>query len=71
MARWNEYFQKLLNVPGDIVPEVLENIQQHSVNSVLVDKLTMDEMVRSINGLKDGKHPVNTEFQQKYGNTGR
>ena len=24
MARWSEYFQKLLNVPGDIEPEVLE-----------------------------------------------
>ena len=23
MARWSEYFQKLLNVPGDIEPEVL------------------------------------------------
>ena len=27
MARWSEYFQKLLNVPGDIEPEVLENIK--------------------------------------------
>ena len=27
MARWSEYFQKLLNVPGDIEPKVLENIQ--------------------------------------------
>ena len=27
IARWSEYFQKLLNVPGDIEPEVLENIQ--------------------------------------------
>ena len=26
IARWSEYFQKLLNVPGDIEPEALENI---------------------------------------------
>ena len=26
MARWSKYFQNLLNVPGDIEPEVLENI---------------------------------------------
>ena len=24
MARWSEYFEKLLNDPGDIEPEVLE-----------------------------------------------
>ena len=30
----------------------------------------MDEMVRAIKGLKDGKHQVETEFQQKHGNTG-
>ena len=51
MARWSEYFQKLLIVPGDIEPEVLENIQKHRVNTAL------DEMVRSIKGLKDGKAP--------------
>ena len=28
MARWREYFQKLLNVPGDIEPDVLENIKK-------------------------------------------
>ena len=27
----------------------------------------MGEMVRVIKGLKDGKHRVETEFQQKYG----
>ena len=31
MARWREYFQKLLNVPGDIEPKALENIQKRSV----------------------------------------
>ena len=70
MARWSEYFQKLLNVPGDIEPEVLENIQKRSVNTALDEKPTMDEMVRAIKGLKDGKAQVETEFQQKYGNTG-
>ena len=55
MARWSEYFQKLLNVPGDIEPGVLENIQNRSVNIALDEKLTMDEMVMAIKGLKDGK----------------
>ena len=57
MARWSEYFQKLLNVPWDIEPDVLENIQKHSVNTALDEKPTMDEEVRAINGLKDGKAP--------------
>ena len=57
MARWSEYFQKLLNVSGDIEPAVLENIQKRSVNTALDEKSTMDEMVRAINGLKDGKAP--------------
>ena len=57
MARWSEYFQKLLNVPGDIEPEVLECIQKRSVNAALDEKSTMDEMVRAIKGLKDGKAP--------------
>ena len=57
MARWSEYFQKLLNVPGGIEPEVLENIQKRSVNTALDEKPTMDEMVRAIKGLKDGKAP--------------
>ena len=26
MARWSEYFQQLLNVPGDIEAEALKNI---------------------------------------------
>ena len=30
----------------------------------------MGEMVRAIKGLKDGNNQVETEFQQKYGNTG-
>ena len=70
MARWSEYFQKLLNVPGDIEPEVLENIQKRSVNTAMDEKPTMDEMVSAIKGLKYGKAPGGDEFQQKYGNTG-
>ena len=57
MARWSEYFQKLLNVPGDIELEVLENIQKRSVTTALDEKPTMDEMVRAIKGLKYGKAP--------------
>ena len=34
---------------------MLENIQKRSVNTALDEKPTMDEMVRSIKGLKDGK----------------
>ena len=45
-------------VSGDIEPVVLENIQQHSVNTALDRKLTMDEMVRAIKRLKDGKAPA-------------
>ena len=57
MVRWSEYFQKLLNVPGNIESEALENIQKLSVNTALDEKLTMDEMDRAIRGLKDGKAP--------------
>ena len=49
---------------------MLENIHKRSINTALDEKLTMDEMVRAIKGLKDGKYEVETEFQQKYGNTG-
>ena len=55
MARWSEYFQKLLNVPGDTESEVLENKQKRNFNTALDEKPTMDEMVRAIKGLKDGK----------------
>ena len=55
MARWSEYIQKLLNVPWDIEPKVLENIQKRSVNTALDEKPTVDKMVRTIKGLNDGK----------------
>ena len=57
MARWSEYIYKLLNVPGDIEPEVLENIQKRSVITALDEKPTVDKMVRTIKGLNDGKAP--------------
>ena len=57
MARWSEYFKKLLNVPGDIEPVTLENIQKRIVNTALDEKPTMDEMVTASKGLKDGKTP--------------
>ena len=43
--------------PGDIEREVLENTQKRSVNTAMDEKPTMDEMVRAIKGLKDGKAP--------------
>ena len=46
------------------------NIQKCSVNTALHTKQTMDEMVRAIKGLNDGKKTVETGSQQKDGNTG-
>ena len=57
VARWSEHFQKLLNVPGDIDHEVLDNIPQRITKTSLDQILTMDEMARAIVGLKDGKAP--------------
>ena len=57
MARWSEHFQKLLNIPGDIDHEVLDNIPQRIINSSLDEIPTMDEMARAIAGVKDDKAP--------------
>ena len=57
VARWSEHFQKLLNVPGDIDHEALDNITQHIIKTSLDEIPTMDEMSRTITGLKDGKAP--------------
>ena len=70
MARWSEYFQKLLNVPGDIKPEMLENIQKPSVNTALDEKPTMIEMVRAIKGLKYGKAPGGDGIQAEVWKSG-
>ena len=56
------YIQKLLNVPGDIELEVLENIQKRSVNTALDEEPTMDKMVRAMKGLKDGNAPGGDEI---------
>ena len=57
MARWSEHFQKLLNVPGDIAHEALDNIPQRITTTSLDEIPTMSEMARAIAGLKDGKAP--------------
>ena len=57
MARWSEHFQKLLNVPGDIDHEALDNFQERITKTSLDEISTMDEMTRGIVGLNDGKAP--------------
>ena len=57
VARWSEHFQKLLNVPGDIDHEALDNIPQRIIKTSLDEIPTMDEMARANAGLKDGKTP--------------
>ena len=57
VARKREYFPKLLNVPGDIVRETLDNISQRITKTSLDEIPTMDEIARAIAGLKDGKTP--------------
>ena len=55
VARWSEHFQKLVNMPGDIDHEALDNNPQRITKTSLDDIPTMYEMVRAIAGLKDGK----------------
>ena len=55
VARWNDHFQKLLIVPGDIDHDALDNIPQRITKKSLDEIPTMDEMARAIAGLKDGK----------------
>ena len=57
IARWGELFQKLLNVPGDIDHEALDNIPQRITKTSLDDIPTMDERARAIASLKNGKAP--------------
>ena len=53
VARWSEHFQKLLNVPGDIDHEAMDNIIKKSLGDIP----TIAEMARAIAGLKDSKVP--------------
>ncbi|KAK2178131.1 hypothetical protein NP493_561g01051 [Ridgeia piscesae] len=57
VARWSEHFQKLLNLPGDIDHEAMDNIQQRITKTCLDEITTMDEMTRAIADLKDDKAP--------------
>ena len=57
VARWSEHFQKLLNVPGDIDHEALDNIPQRITKTSFDEIPTMAEMARTITGLKAGKAP--------------
>ncbi|KAK2179515.1 hypothetical protein NP493_484g03033 [Ridgeia piscesae] len=57
VTRWSEHFQELLNVPGDIDHEALDNIPQLITMACLDEVRAMDEMARAIAGLKDGKAP--------------
>ena len=57
VARWSEHFQKLLNVPGDINHEALDNIPQRITKTSLDEIPTMGEMARAIACLKDDKAP--------------
>ena len=57
VARLSEYFQKLINVPGNIDHEGLDNIPQRITKTSLDEISTMAEMARAIAGLKDGKAP--------------
>ena len=57
VARWSEHFQILLNVPGDIGHEALDNIPKRITKTSLDEIPTMAEMARAIAGLKYGKAP--------------
>ena len=57
VARWSDHFQNLLNVPGDINHEALDNISQRITKTSLDVIPTMDEMDRAITCQKDGKAP--------------
>ena len=56
-VRWSEHFQNLLNVPGDIDHEALDNIPQRITKTSLDEIPIMDELARAIAGLKDSKAP--------------
>ena len=55
VASWSEHFQKLLNVPGDIDHEALDNTPQRITKTSLDEIPTMAEMASTIAGPNDGK----------------
>ena len=57
LSRWAEHFQTLLNVPGDIDPSALDNIQQRPTIESLDETPTIDEVTKAIDAMKDGKAP--------------
>ena len=73
VARWSEYFQKLLNVPGDIDHEALDNIRQRIAKTILGEIANMAEMAKAIAGLEDDKAPggdgISAEVWKHGGNT--
>ena len=69
VARWNEHFQKKLNVPGDIDHEALDSIPQRITKTMLDEIPTIAEIARAIARLKDSKAPREMELLQKYGST--
>ena len=60
VARWSEHFQKLLNVPGDIDHEAMDNIPQRITKTSLDEIPTMAEGRRNLREM---------EFLLKYGST--
>ena len=58
VSRWSEHNKKLLNVPGDIDHEALDNMPQCITKTSLDEIPTMDEMARAVAGMKDGKAPA-------------
>ena len=62
VATCSEHFQKLLNVPGDIDHEALDNIQQSITKTSLNEIPTMDENARATAGLRHGKAPGGDGF---------
>ncbi|KAK2191825.1 hypothetical protein NP493_44g03004 [Ridgeia piscesae] len=47
VARWSEYFQKLLNVPDDIDHEALDNIPLRITKTTLDEIPTMSDIKQS------------------------
>ena len=69
VARWNEHFQKLLNVPGYIYHVALDNIPQRITKTSLEEIPTMAEMASAIAARKMAKHLGEMQFLLKYGST--